>query len=116
MRIVRLRARRVVPRWSPTGCSAYSPAPLVLAASLAAVRVNDRATRSANYSGTLPAPLSGRHYGTRETGQFSRQDPPRRTAWCGSMIISSAEVGAGSGRGAWKLGNFKFCSHQSSRL
>jgi hypothetical protein len=32
------------------------------------------------------------------------------------MITSSAEVDAGSGRGARKLGNFKFCSHQSGPL
>jgi hypothetical protein len=37
----------------------------------------------------------------------------QRVYW---MIVRSAKVGAGSGRGARKLGKFKFRSHQSGAL
>src|SRR5918998_3787409 len=94
VRVVCPRAVRVVPNGPQQQAPPTPPAPLVRAASLVAVGEamideNDRATRSANYSVTLPAVFSRKDTsGTRETGQLNGQDPisgedpPRPTAGC----------------------------------
>jgi hypothetical protein len=115
-------ARRLIAAGQRLG-PVYSPAPLVLAVRSrrgAGVndRQNDRARRAAPTTPGLClhcSPVEALAALGRPDSSVDKIRHVQQHGWL-LMITSSAEVDAGSGRGARKLGNLKFCSHQSGPL